>query len=1056
MTSNLRLAIARRRQRRHATGQNNHLPKISMSAVGVVILSFVLAAGAGLGSVAGAYAYFAQQVPPAEMIEVQTSQSFKTTKIFDRTGTKLLYEVFDPRWGSRTVVPIDQIPDHLKYATIAIEDQDFYTNPGVNIRGLIRAAYVDITGQGFQGGSSITTLLVKNVIIPLEERAERSFTRKIKEAILAVEITRRYSKDQILEWYLNTVFYGNLAYGVEAAAQNYFGKHVQDLSLAECAMLAVLPNAPATHSPLTNPEEAKIRQHLVLDAMFRQGYITQGEIVAAKVEELHYAPVRYDIEAPHFVMYVRQLLEERYGSDLLYQGGLKVYTTLDLDLQHEAEDIARRHLAELQADERNASNASVVTLKPATGEILLMVGSLDYFDRDIDGQVNVALAERQPGSSFKMFTYTEALRQGNTPATMVMDVRTTFPDPDYSNPYTPENYNRKFNGPLRLRQGLARSINVAAVKVLSWVGVRSVIELSHRRGINTLTRDYYGLSLTLGGGEVRLLDMTYAFSVLANGGYMAGQPVPEDSLRPGYRELDPVAILRVEDTNGNVLEEYRSPELREVINPQVSYVITHMLSDNVARTPAFGSRSMLWLGNDRPVAAKTGTTTDYRDSWTIGFTPQLCTGVWVGNSDNEPMEHVPGSVGAAPIWHDTMLVALEGEPVMPFVEPPGLEWAIVDATSGLLPNPHTPSTIREVFLPGTVPTEEDNIHQMVRICRASGKLATVYCPLDEVMDQVFDIYPTEAADWVRQNNVPQPPSEYCDLHGPSPITGDVAITSPRPYGYIQGIVQVMGNARGPDVQLYRLQYGPGLNPSSWTQIGGDHGNTVDNGLLETWDVRDLDGLYTLQLSVVDWNSFYRQSTIQVTVDNVAPTIEITYPITEQLYVMETDEWVSFQAQATDNFSMDRVEFFFDDEMLTYDTVSPYNQRWTIVMTTTLEQDAALRKLIAEEVPVEEWPPNVLPIEESPPDDLSTDEPPTPEDLAEDLILRATIAITVPHTIYVEAVDAAGNRTKSEEVLIYIVHEQEEEEEETAEVIPDGHLERRWGFVRREGELAVLA
>jgi 1A family penicillin-binding protein len=1031
MTTNLRFVISRRRQRRYLAKSHNHLPQITMSGFAIIVLSCVLAVVAGLGSVVGVYAYYAQQLPPPEMIEIQASQSFETTRIYDRTGTKLLYEVIDPRYGSRTVVGIDQIPDNLKYATIAIEDKDFYTNPGINIRGLIRAIYVDLTGQGFQGGSSITTLLVKNVIIPPDERAQRDMSRKIKEAILAIEVTRRYSKDQILEWYLNAVFYGNMAYGVEAAAQNYFGKHVQDLSLAECAMLAVLPNAPATHSPLTNPEEAKIRQHLVLDAMYRQGYITEEQIVAAKAEVLHYAAVRFDIEAPHFVMYVRQLLEERYGSDLVYQGGLKVYTTLDLDLQHQAEDIARSHIAELQDEELNASNAAVVVMKPATGEILAMVGSLDYFDRDIDGQVNVALAERQPGSAFKMFTYTEALLQGYTAATMVMDVRTTFPDPDYSNPYTPENYDRKFNGPLRLRQALARSINVAAVKVLSWVGVRNVIDLAHRMGINTLTRDYYGLSLTLGGGEVTLLDMTYAFSVLANGGYMAGQPVSAENLRPGYRELDPVAILRVEDATGHVLEEYQSPELREILSPQVSYVITNMLADNVARTPAFGSRSMLWLGNDRPSAAKTGTTTDFRDSWTVGFTPQLVTGVWVGNSNNDPMEHVPGSKGAAPIWHDIMLAALPGQPVMQFVEPPGLEWAVVDATSGLLPTKYTPSTVREVFLPGTVPTEYDNVHQAFRICKASGKLATVYCPLDEVVEQVFDIYPEEAADWVRENNIPQPPTEYCDVHGPSPMTGDVAISDPGAYDYISGIVQIKGNARGPDVQLYRLQYGPGLNPSSWTQIGGDHHYTVDNGLLETWDVRDLDGLYTLQLSVVDWNNSYRQSSIQVTVDNVAPAIEITYPVTQQLYTMETDEWVSIQAQATDNFSMRKVEFYLDDEMLTYDTVSPYNQRWTIVMTTTVEQDAALRKLLTENVPVEQFP--------------------APYSTAEDPILEVTNSITVPHTIHVEAVDAAGNRTKSEPVLIYVVHKQEEKQE-TAEAMQGTYTDTRWASVRREQDL----
>jgi membrane carboxypeptidase/penicillin-binding protein len=1018
-TNNIKLIIARRRERRHLAQNNNQLPKIAISAVGVIILTLVSVVVASAASVVAVYAHYAEQLPPPEMIEIQTSESFKTTKIYDRTGTKLLYEVFDPRWGNRTVVPIEQIPEDMINATISIEDQDFYTNPGINIRGILRAIYVDVTRQGFQGGSSITSLLVKNVIIHPEERAQRTIDRKIKEYILAIEITRLYSKDQIMEWYLNTIFFGNMAYGVEAAAQAYFGKHAQDLSLAECAMLAALPNAPATYSPLTNPEEATIRQHLVLDAMFREGYITYDEILAAKTEELHYAPVRFDIEAPHFVMYVRQLLEERYGSDLVYQGGLKVYTTLDLDLQHVAEDIARQHIAELEADERNASNAAVVAVKPPTGEILVMLGSLDYFNREIDGQVNVALAERQPGSSFKMFTYTQSLLEGYTPASLVMDVRTTFPDPDWAHPYTPENYDRKFHGPLRYRQALQRSINVAAVRVLSLVGVRDVIDLSHRMGINTLTRDYYGLSLTLGGGEVRPLDMAFGFSVLANGGYMAGQPVPVDKLRPGYRELDPVAILRVEDANGNVLEEYHSPDLKEIISAQVSYVMTHILSDNVARTPAFGSRSVLWLGSDRPAAAKTGTTTDFRDSWTIGYTPQLCTSVWVGNSDNEPMEHVPGSRGAGPIWHDFMLAALESEPVIPFVEPPGLEWAVVDATSGLLPTQHSPSTVREVFLPGTVPTEHDDIHQAFHVCRTSGKLATVYCPLEEVRERVFEIYPPDAADWVRENNVPQPPTEYCDVHGPTPASGDVVITRPQPYSYIRGIVQIQGNARGPDVQLYRLQYGPGLNPSSWTQIGTDHHYTVDSGPLEVWDVRDLDGLHTLQLSVIDWNNNYRQATIQVTVDNISPTVEITYPITGQLYVMEDDEWVSIQAQTTDNFSMDKVEFYLDDQLLTYDTVSPYNQRWTIVMSTTVEEDLALRETITDSSPI-----------------------------------TLTKTITVPHTIHVVAVDAAKNRMKSEEVVIYVVHKQEEKEEEASIGDQDMWIEETWAFVRREDEIPI--
>ncbi len=660
--------------------------------------------------------------------------------------------------------------------------------------------------------------------------------------------------------------------------------------------------------------------------MYRQGYITYDEIVAAKAEELHYAPQRFDIIAPHFVMYVRQLLEDRYGPEVVYSGGLRVYTTIDLGMQEVAQRVAREYIARLEAEERNVSNAGLVTIKPSTGEILAMLGSLDYFDQDIDGQVNTTLASRQPGSSFKLFTYATAFMQGYTPATMIMDVRTTFDD--YPNPpYTPENYTRKYHGPLRLRQALARSINIPAVKLLDMVGVKNVIVTAHRIGINTLTKDYYGLSLTLGGGEVRPLDMTYAFGVVANGGVMAGKPVPPEEYGPGYRELDPVAILRVEDSQGNVLEEYKVPESRQVISPQVAYLLTHILSDNAARAPAFGAQSPLLLS--RPAAAKTGTTDDFRDAWTIGYTPQIVTGVWVGNSDNQPMERVPGSLGAAPIWHDYMEEILASYPVEGFVEPPGIEHLVVDATSGLLPTEYSPATVEEIFIAGTAPTSYDNIHQAFRICKESGKLATVYCP--SVEERVYEIYPPEAADWVRENEIPQPPTEYCDLHGPSPVAGDVAITTPRSYAYVQGTVAIQGNARGPRFRLYRLEYGQGLNPASWTQIGGDHYNTVEKGLLEMWDTSGLNGLYTLQLTVVRNDESHEQASIQVTVDNTPPTVEITYPPNDALYIMKKDEWVNIQAEASDNFSISRVEFYIDDKLLTYDTVSPYNQKWTITM-----------------------------------------------------------------------------------------------------------------------------
>ncbi|RME46270.1 MAG: glycosyl transferase, partial [Chloroflexi bacterium] len=520
----------------------------------------------------------------------RAEQAFKTTKIYDRAGKTILFEIVDPQGGDRTVVPLAQIPQHLINATIALEDQNFYTNPGFNVRGLLRAAYNNLRGQPIQGGSSITQQLVKNVIIPPEERTKISYQRKIRELILAWELGRRYpgreGKDQILEWYLNTVYYGNLAYGVEAAAETYFGKHVQDLSLAEAAMLAAIPQFPAIN-PLAQDDElrqeAKRRQELVLDQMYLQGYITAEEATQAKQQPLRYAPKRFEIKAPHFVMYVRQLLEERYGTDLLFHGGLKVTTTIDLELQALAEEVARGHVRKLQAEQRDVTNAGLVAIDPRTGEILAMLGSLDFFDPDIDGQVNVTLAARQPGSAFKPFTYATALGIADcrlqiadcqspipnlqspfTPATLLWDIRTAFPDPPHP-PYAPENYDQKEHGPVLLRAALANSYNIPAVRVLNQVGVAEVLKTAHRMGINTLNRDDYGLSLTLGGGEVRLLDMTYAYSVFANNGRMTGRPVPADRRRPGYRTLDPVAILRVEDSYGNVLDEYQ-PVTEQVLD----------------------------------------------------------------------------------------------------------------------------------------------------------------------------------------------------------------------------------------------------------------------------------------------------------------------------------------------------------------------------------------------------------------------------------------------------------------------------------------------------------
>ncbi len=932
-----RKRIYLRRRRRKPSNILGVVLSLTGGSAVAALLAVVLTVALGVAGIVGVYAYFAQDLPDPERMVTETRASFKTTKIYDRNGV-LLYEIVDPQGGDRIPVKLEQVPKYLIYATVASEDASFYENPGFDPKGILRAAINNLLGGSRQGASSITQQLVRNVLMEPEERYEVSYARKIREAILAMELSRRYSKDQILEWYLNTNNYGNRAYGVEAAAQNYYGKHVGELDLAQCAMLAAIPQFPTANSPVENPDRAKKVREAVLMSMVREGYITQAQAEAAAREPLNVTTKEYDIKAPHFVFYVRQLLEERYGLPMVYRGGLKVYTTLDLGMQDKVQQLAREHVASLKP-EQNVHNAAVVVLKTGTGEILTMLGSLDYYDKSIDGQVNVALAERQPGSSFKPFTYVTAFAEDWTPATMVLDVRTSFPDPPHP-PYIPENVDGKFLGPLTLRYALANSRNIPALKVMDHVGIQDVLNMAHKMGINTLNREgVYGLSLTLGGGEVTLLDETFAFTVFANAGQAHGEPIPPERRREGYRQVDPVAILKVVDAEGRILYEYKEPTRVPVIDSRLAWLITSILSDHRARVETFGWETPLQLS--RPAAVKTGSTNNWRDSWTIGYTPDYCTGVWVGNSDNSPMDRVPGSQGAGPIWHNVMEYIHEGLPTRDFERPAeGLVQVSVCKESGLRPTQNCPHVYREWFLAGTEPKEECNVHQKLRICTVSGKLATPNCPLELVEEKVFMVLPPEATDWARENKVPQPPTQYCDLHGPSTAHADVAIIHPQTYAYVGGVITITGNARGGNFQFYKLEYGKGFTPKEWFQIGGLHNDQVSNGLLEYWDTTGLqEGPYTLQLSVVGWDGSYRQTSIQVTVDNTPPEVALTYPLTGEVFIMELDKVVKVHADATDNASMDRVEFYMDAMTVPFGvaTMAPFNQEWKIVMTTTLTE-----------------------------------------------------------------------------------------------------------------------
>jgi penicillin-binding protein 1C len=581
----------------------------------------------------------------------------QSTKIFDRTGEVLLYDLHQD--VKRTIVPLEDMSRHIKNATVAIEDDQFYNHFGINLRAIIRAAVSNMQDGdllGGQGGSTITQQVIKNSVL---ER-DKKLSRKVKEAILSIKLERELTKDEILEVYLNESPYGGTIYGVEEASQSFFGKKASNLSLPEAAYLAALPQAPTYLSPFgTNRAALDRRQQLVLDRMRINGFITVEEHEAAKQVEVTFSTSAITgIKAPHFVMTIIEELTEQFGEEAMAEQGLRVITTLDYELQAAAEAIVAEKAA-VNTERFNASNAGLVATDPKTGDVLVMVGSRNYFDEEIDGQFNVSIASRQPGSSIKPFVYANAWRKGYLPDTILFDVPTQFSpacepwDTTSVSPcYSPRNYNNQFVGPISMRNALAQSLNIPAVKTLYLAGLNNSLKLMTDMGLTTLNEpDRYGLTLVLGGGEVRLKDMTHAYGIFANDGIRA---VPR-------------SILRIEDTNGNILEEREVVEQR-VLEANIAHMVSDVLSDNVARTPLWGSYSLVNFGN-RDVALKSGSTNNLRDAWVMGYAPNIAVGTWVGNNDNAAMGGGLSGLITTPIWRAFMDVALEKLPVETFTQP---------------------------------------------------------------------------------------------------------------------------------------------------------------------------------------------------------------------------------------------------------------------------------------------------------------------------------------------------------------------------------------------------
>lgn len=665
-------------------------------------------------------------------------------RLTDRNG-RLLYEILPEQGGRHTNVPLDQIPRWLQQATIATEDANFYSHPGVDWRGILRAVWINLRGgTTLSGGSTLTQQVARNLLLSQEERYQQTFIRKLREILLALELTCRFSKTEILELYLNQTYYGGLAYGVEAAAQTFFGKPVSELDLAESALIAGLPQAPALYNPYTDMERAKARQEIVLGLLEKEGYITTEQHRLAAEEPLMLAQTPYPMEAPHFVLMVRGQLDKFLTpQELSRHGSLIVRTTLNLDWQRLAEKAVQKQLEELKHTPdglgHNLNSAAVVAMDPSSGEIMALVGSPDYQDTTIAGAINMVLSPRQPGSALKPILYAAALDpiqpQPWTAATSILDISTSFVTHD-GEAYTPSNYDLQEHGPVLVREALASSLNIPAVKTLVHVGLERFLKLLEQLGISTLgDPENYDLSLALGGGDVRLLDLTAAYGAFANGGY----------------RLDPVSILQIHDSTGEVLYEYQPfPKIR-LFDERLAWLITDILSDDHARTIGFGRNSILNL--DRPAAVKTGTTSNFHDNWTIGYTPDLIVGVWAGNTNYEPMRDVSGVTGAAPIWHEIMRSILSGQPALAFTRPEGLVQVEICALSGSLPTPDCPYRQTEWFIEGTQPTLYDHFYKRVAIDSATGELADPTTPAERQISLVVLDLPPQAYPWARSQGL---------------------------------------------------------------------------------------------------------------------------------------------------------------------------------------------------------------------------------------------------------------------------------------------------------------
>ncbi|HEY42744.1 MAG TPA: hypothetical protein G4O11_02055 [Anaerolineae bacterium] len=878
------------------------------------------------------------------------SEVFKPVRIYDQSGEVLLFEVLHPsaaerRWLKIDPLAYDVLPHHVIQASVLALDETFWENPGYGPEALLQVLIGSLLRQAQPGSSpTIAERLVETHLLPLGDGDHRSVTYMLRRALLSAELAQLYPKETILEWYLNSAHYGYYAYGIDAAALVYFGKHASELTLAEGALLAGVPQDP-TLNPIDAPSKAREMQVWLLNRMASQGMIRQSEAREAVRESIELQPTEGELTsyASDFALYAWARLGEILDPNALHRSGLRVITSLDNDLQLQTVCVAHTHLTRMGGGEvgfvepaedgtacvaagllpplrpsdtgldHNLSDVGIVVLDPMNGYILSFLGPTEV--------------PRESGSLLMPFIYLTTFARGYSPGTMVLDIpeQQTFADLSWD---VPPNDDGQNHGPVRMRTALANSYNVAAARSLKLVGVENVLPTLRSMGVTTLIEPGvdYGSLLASGGADVTLLDMAFSYGVIANDGQMVGMAAPSEGSSPEARSLDPVAILQVEDAAGRVIYTHAQEE-RAVLSQQLSYLLADVLSDEAARWPAFGHSNPFEVG--RPAGVKSSTTIDGYDNWTIGFTPSHVVGVWVGNLDDSPMRQLNALNGATPIWHAVIRYANRDTPREGWALPSGVSIMEVCDPSGLLPTKYCPNVVREAFIHGTEPTHYDNLYQPFLINKETNKLATLDTPIEFVEERVYLIPPPEAMEWARQVGIEGPPQEYDTQYEGVAVNPEVNLFSPLPFDILSGEVTLHGNARPEAFQYYRLQYGRGLNPSRWIQIGEDKSTPVQDGVLGIWDTEGLNGLYTLQLVVVQSDGRIATAATYVTIDNQPPQIQLLSPESGQEYNWPEDREVLIEVEVFEEVSLAKVVFYVDNRPIDTVTSPPYSSRWQL-------------------------------------------------------------------------------------------------------------------------------